>query len=77
MALYDLIDDSCILALFCSIYLIVVVYTDNGLVCGNSDNIKLVDLLELVFLGHGSTCHTGELCVETEEVLEGDGSEGL
>ena len=51
--------------------------TLNGTVRGYLDNVQLVDLSELVLLGHGSTCHTGQLAVKTEEVLECDASKSL
>ena len=41
------------------------------------DHIELVDLPELVGLGHGRAGHAAELFVELEEVLERDGGEGL
>ena len=71
MALDDFLDDSC------CIYLIVMVDTDNRLVSRYSDNVELVYLLELVFLGHSGTGHTGELVIEAEEVLESDSCESL
>ena len=37
----------------------------------------LVDLAELVGLGGGGTSHAGDLLVEAEVVLQGDGGEGL
>ena len=39
----------------------------------DADDLKVVDGLELLFLGLGGTGHTRELLVETEEVLVGDG----
>ncbi len=53
------------------------IYSYYRLVGRYGDNVQFVDLLELVLFGHSSTCHTGELCVETEEVLESDGSKSL
>ena len=43
----------------------------------NRDDVELVDLPELVRLGHGGTGHAADLLVELEEVLQGDGGEGL
>ena len=44
---------------------------------GNLHNIQVVDGAELLGLGGGRTGHTGQLGVETEEVLERDGGQGL
>ncbi len=47
------------------------------LVGGDDDDVELVDLVELGGLGLGGSGHAGELLVEAEVVLEGDGGEGL
>ena len=47
------------------------------LVGGDDDDVELVDLVELGGLGLGGSGHAGELFVEAEVVLEGDGGEGL
>ena len=44
---------------------------------GDDDDVELVDVLELGSLGFGGAGHAGELFVEAEVVLEGDGREGL
>ena len=77
MALLNLVADRVELALDILVNLVVVIDTDNGLVRGDFDNIKRVNLPELVLLGHRCTGHTGELLVQSEEVLESDGSEGF
>ncbi len=43
----------------------------------DDDDVQLVDGVELGGLGFGGAGHAGELFVEAEVVLEGDGSEGL
>ena len=77
MAFLYLLDSRLELAVLGLVDHIGVVDTDNGFVCGYLDNVELVDLSELIFLGHGSTCHTGQLVIKTEEVLERDGCERL
>ena len=44
---------------------------------GDDDDVELVDLVELGGFGFGGAGHAGELFVEAEVVLEGDGGEGL
>ena len=44
---------------------------------GDGDHVELVDLPELVGLGHGRAGHAADLVVELEEVLQGDGGQGL
>ena len=46
------------------------------LVGGDDQDIEAVDLVELLALGPSSSGHTGELFVEAEVVLEGDGGVG-
>ena len=41
------------------------------------DHVQAVDLVELGGLGHGRAGHARELLVQLEEVLEGDGGQGL
>ncbi len=50
-----------------------IVKTDNGLVGGDLDNIQLVYGLKLLRLGGGGAGHAGELVIQAEIVLEGDG----
>ena len=52
------------------------VLPDHWLVGGNLDYFKLVDLPELLGLGRRRTGHSGELFVQSEVVLEGDGGVG-
>jgi len=44
---------------------------------GDDDDLELVDGVELGGLGFGGAGHAGELFVEAEVILEGDGGEGL
>ena len=41
------------------------------------DHVEVVDLVELLRLGHGRAGHAGQLVVEAEVVLEGDRGERL
>ena len=77
MALLYLLDSGNELAVLVLIYLILSVYTDNGLIGRYLDNIETVYASELGFLCHCSTGHAGKLAVQTEEVLESDGSESF
>ena len=51
---------------------IIFIDTNNWAVRWNLNYIKGIDLLELFSFGKGSTSHTRELIVKTEEVLERD-----
>ena len=53
------------------------VNTLNGLVGGDDLDGQLVDLAELGILGERRTGHAGELVVQTEVVLQGDGGQRL
>ena len=44
---------------------------------GHRDHVELVDLPELVGLGHGGAGHAADLLVELEEVLQRDRGQGL
>ena len=58
------------------IYHVRVVDADHRLVGGDLDNVQPVDGLKLLRLGGGGAGHAGELVIETEIVLEGDGGQG-
>ena len=77
VAFLYLLDGGAELGLFGLVHHIRVIYTDNGLVCGYLDDIQLVYLPEFVLLGHGCTGHAGELVIQAEEILEGDGGKSL
>ena len=74
---YHLGDDSVVLFALGAIYAVVHILADNGAVGGNLHHIELVDIPELTSLGNGSTCHTRQLMVHAEIVLQGDGSVSL
>ena len=77
MALLHLLDDRTELARLGLIHNVMVVLTLVGTVGWDLHNVQIVDGAELLCLGHGGTGHTGELIVQAEVVLEGDGSQGL
>ena len=52
---------------------VVVVIPLVGPVGGDFHNVQVVDGAELLLLRHGRTGHAGELVIEPEVVLEGDG----
>ena len=77
VALLDLPDDGTELARFILIHHIVVVNALDRAVGGDLHNVQFIDGAKLLLLGHGSTRHAGELVVQAEVVLEGDGGQGL
>ena len=77
MAFLDLLDDGPELARLGLVNHVVVIVALIGLVGGDLDDIQVVDGGKLLLLGHGGTGHTGELVVQAEVVLEGDGGQGL
>ena len=77
MALLDLLDDRAKLARLGLVDHVGVVLADHRLVGGDLDHVQGVDALKFLQLGHGRAGHAGELAVQTEEVLEGDGRKSL
>ena len=77
VALLDLVDDGPVLAHLVFVDHVVVVDAGQGLVGGDLHHVQGVGAVELVLLGHGGARHAGELVVEAEVVLEGDGGQGL
>ena len=75
--LLDLLDDGSILLAGRLIDAVVHILADDGAVGGDLDDVELVDIPELTSLGNGSTCHTRQLVVHAEVVLQGDGSVSL
>ena len=73
MVFLDLGGDGAELGSSSAIDEIVFIYALDGLVGWDLDDVKGVNLLELFGLGESGTGHTGELVVEAEEVLKGDG----
>ena len=77
VALLDLAHHRPQLARLGLVHHVVVVNALHGLVGGDLHDVQLVDGAELFLLGHSGTGHAGELVIEAEVVLEGDGSQGL
>ena len=77
MASLDLFDDRLDLACFSLKDLVFVVDSLDRLVGRNLDDIQPIDLLKLLCLGKGGTGHTGQLVVEAEIILEGNGRQCL
>ena len=74
--LLDLVDEGVELALLVAVDEVGVVVADHRPVGGDGHDLELVDLVELLGLGHRRAGHAGQLVVEPEEVLEGDRGEG-
>ena len=53
------------------------ILTNNRLVCRNLNNIKCIDITELLLLCKSCTCHTALLVELVKEVLECDSSKSL
>ena len=77
MACLDLLNDGAELAGFGFIDDIGVIDTDDRLVRRDFDHIEVINAAKFLFLGERRASHAGELAVQTEEVLEGDGGKGL
>ena len=77
MASLDLFDDCLDLACFSLKDLVFVVDSLDRLVGRNLDDIQPIDLLKLFCLGEGGAGHTGQLVVEAEIILEGNGRQCL
>ena len=77
MAVLDLLDDRPVLACLGLVHHVVVVVALVGPVGGDLHNVQLVDGAELLLLRHGGAGHAGQLVVQAEVVLEGDGGQGL
>ena len=77
VAFLDLADDGPELAGLGLVDHVGVVDSGHGLVGGNLDDVQVIDAQELLGLGQRRAGHAGELGIEPEEVLEGDGGQGL
>jgi hypothetical protein len=75
--LLDQRDHRLVLLAGAAVDLVVLVLAGDGDVGGDLRHLELVDLGELVGLGRRRAGHAGELGVEAEVVLEGDGGERL
>ena len=58
-------------------HLVIVIDTDVRHIGGNGQNVEFVDVVEFGGLGLSCSGHAGELLIETEVVLNGDGGVGL
>ena len=76
-ALQDLLDHGVIFLARRAVDLVVIVGADARLVGRDLDDVELVDIAELLGLGHRRAGHAGELWVHAEIVLESDRSERL
>ena len=76
-AVGDLGNDGARFLLGGAVDLVVLVGAVHRHVGGHLQHVELVDVAELVGLGGGRAGHAGELGVEAEVVLEGDGGERL
>ena len=68
----DLVDERVELAGLVAEHEVRVVLADHLAVGGDGHHLEVVDLVELLGLGHRRTGHPGQLVVEPEVVLEGD-----
>ena len=77
MAVGDLRDDGARLLVDGAVDLVVLVGAVDRHVGGHLEHVELVDVEELVGLGGGGAGHAGQLLVQPEVVLEGDGGQRL
>ena len=77
MRLCHIFDDGIQLLLLCLENGIVFIYTLDGKVRGDHNNVHAVDLTELVLLSLCGTGHAGFLFIFIKEVLEGNGRKSL
>src|SRR5438874_6532719 len=75
--LLDLVRDRLELRVLSLVDEVGMIIPDHRLVGGNHDHLQLVDLVEFVGFGDGGARHAGQLGVEAEIVLVGDGGERL
>ena len=73
----DVVGNGVVLGLDGAVHQVLVVNTLHGLVGGDDLDGQLVNLAELGVLGECRTGHAGELVIQTEVVLQGDGGQRL
>ena len=73
VATLDIVGDGVVLGLNGAVHQVLVVHALHGLVGGDNLDGQLVDLAELGILGKCRAGHAGELVIQTEVVLQGDG----
>ena len=75
--LLDFLNDGLVLLALGLVDSVVHIVADNGLIRGDDDDVKFVDIPEFAGLRFSRTSHTSQLMVHTEVVLQGDGGKGL
>ena len=73
----DLLHNGPVLARLGLVHHVRLVNAGQGPVGGDLHDVQGVDGAELLLLGHGRAGHAGELAVQAEIILEGDGGKGL
>ena len=73
----DIVGDGVVLGLNGAVHQVLVIHALHGLVGRDDFDGQLVDLAELGILGKCRAGHAGELVIQTEVVLQGDGGECL
>ena len=77
VASLDVVGNGVVLGLNGAVHQVLVVHALHWLVGGDDLDGQLVDLAELGVLGKCRAGHAGELVIQTEVVLQGDGGQGL
>ncbi len=77
VAVADVVDDRLPLLVGGAVHQVVHVLADHGPVGGDDHRLQAIDLLEFVGFRVRRAGHAGQLLVHAEEVLEGDGGQGL
>src|SRR5579875_2943134 len=77
VARLDLLDNGLEFSLLCAVDQVGQVLPNHLLVGRNDHYIQLIDLMQLFGLGQRGTGHTGQLLIEAEVILEGDGGQRM
>ena len=77
VARLDMGEDGVVLFLGRPVDLVVLIDANAGQIGRDIDHLEVVDVGELLGLGHGRSGHAGELRIEPEVVLKGDRGERL
>ncbi len=75
--LFDFLDDGIPSLLFGAIDAVFVILADDLAIGGDGDDVEAVDFVEFLGFGLGGSGHAGAILVHLEEILKGDGCEGL
>ena len=70
MSCHYTVNNRLILAALCGVYSILPVLSDNWLVCRDDNYVHVVYVSEFTFLSLGCTCHSGQLLIHPEVVLQ-------